>query len=55
MTAEMFGKATGLGRGKGGHMHLFDPAHKFSCSGIIGASHAACLRRRAGREEAGHR
>jgi len=38
MTAEMFGKATGLGRGKGGHMHLFDPIHKFSCSGIIGAS-----------------
>ena len=38
MTAEMFGKATGLGRGKGGHMHLFDPAHRFSCSGIVGAS-----------------
>jgi pyruvate dehydrogenase E1 component alpha subunit len=38
MTAEMFGKDTGLGRGKGGHMHLFDPAHKFSCSGIVGAS-----------------
>lgn len=38
MTAEMFGKVTGLGQGKGGHMHLFDPAHKFSCSGIIGAS-----------------
>ena len=38
MTAEMFGKATGLGQGKGGHMHLFDPEHKFSCSGIIGAS-----------------
>ena len=38
MTAEMFGKDTGLGHGKGGHMHLFDPAHKFSCSGIIGAS-----------------
>lgn len=38
MTAEMFGKVTGLGHGKGGHMHLFDPAHKFSCSGIIGAS-----------------
>jgi pyruvate dehydrogenase E1 component alpha subunit len=38
MTAEMFGKDTGLGRGKGGHMHLFDPQHKFSCSGIIGAS-----------------
>ncbi len=38
MTAEMFGKVTGLGQGKGGHMHLFDPVHKFSCSGIIGAS-----------------
>jgi pyruvate dehydrogenase E1 component alpha subunit len=38
MTAEIFGKATGLGRGKGGHMHLFDPDHKFSCSGIVGAS-----------------
>ena len=25
MTAEMFGKVTGLGRGHGGHMHLFDP------------------------------
>jgi acetoin:2,6-dichlorophenolindophenol oxidoreductase subunit alpha len=38
MTAEMFGKVTGLSRGKGGHMHLFDPEHKFSCSGIVGAS-----------------
>jgi len=38
MTAEMFGKVTGLGKGKGGHMHLFDPEHKFSCSGLIGAS-----------------
>lgn len=38
MTAEIFGKADGLSRGKGGHMHLFDPAHKFSCSGIEGAS-----------------
>lgn len=38
MTAEIYGKATGLGRGKGGHMHLFDPSHKFSCSGIVGAS-----------------
>ncbi len=37
MAAEIFGKVTGLGRGKGGHMHLFDPEHKFSCSGIIGA------------------
>lgn len=38
MTAEMFGKVAGLGKGKGGHMHLFDPEHKFSCSGLIGAS-----------------
>jgi TPP-dependent pyruvate/acetoin dehydrogenase alpha subunit len=37
MTAEMYGKVTGLCRGKGGHMHLFDPAVKFSCSGIVGA------------------
>lgn len=38
MAAEIFGKVTGLGRGKGGHMHLFDPATRFSCSGIVGAS-----------------
>jgi pyruvate dehydrogenase E1 component alpha subunit len=38
MTAEMFGKDTGLGRGKGGHMHLFHVPTKFSCSGIVGAS-----------------
>jgi len=38
MAAEIFGKADGLSRGKGGHMHIFDPAHKFSCSGIEGAS-----------------
>lgn len=37
MTAEMFGKVTGLGKGKGGHMHLFDPEVKFSCGGIIAA------------------
>lgn len=38
MTAELFGKVTGLGRGKGGHMHLFHVPTKFSCSGIVGAS-----------------
>lgn len=37
MTAEIFGKKTGLGKGKGGHMHLFDPIVKFSCGGIVGA------------------
>ena len=36
MTAEIFGKATGLGGGRGGHMHLLDPAVNFVCSGIIG-------------------
>lgn len=35
MTAEIFGRETGLGRGRGGHMHLFDPETHFSCSGII--------------------
>ena len=35
MTAEIFGREGGLGRGRGGHMHLFDPATHFSCSGII--------------------
>jgi len=38
MTAEIFGKRTGLSAGKGGHMHLFDPKVNFSCSGIVGAS-----------------
>lgn len=38
LAAEMFGKATGLSQGKGGHMHLFDTERKFSCSGIVGAS-----------------
>ncbi|MFW5938367.1 MAG: thiamine pyrophosphate-dependent dehydrogenase E1 component subunit alpha [Halanaeroarchaeum sp.] len=35
MTAEIFGRETGLGTGKGGHMHLFDPDVNFACSGII--------------------
>jgi acetoin:2,6-dichlorophenolindophenol oxidoreductase subunit alpha len=35
LAAEIFGKDTGLGHGKGGHMHLFDPATSFGCSGII--------------------
>lgn len=36
LAAEIFGKATGLGRGKGGHMHLFSVEPSFGCSGIIG-------------------
>lgn len=35
MTAEIFGRIDGLGKGRGGHMHLFDPEVHFSCSGII--------------------
>jgi TPP-dependent pyruvate/acetoin dehydrogenase alpha subunit len=35
MAAEIFGKDTGLGRGKGGHMHLFSVEPNFGCSGII--------------------
>jgi pyruvate dehydrogenase E1 component alpha subunit len=38
MTAEIFGKTTGLSGGKGSHMHLFDTNVNFSCSGIVGAS-----------------
>ncbi len=36
MMAEIFGKSTGLSGGRGGHMHLFDPAVNFGCSGIVG-------------------
>lgn len=36
LAAEIFGKATGLSHGKGGHMHLFDPAVGFSTSSIVG-------------------
>jgi TPP-dependent pyruvate/acetoin dehydrogenase alpha subunit len=35
LAAEIFGRETGLGHGRGGHMHLFDPQTHFSCSGII--------------------
>ena len=35
MTAEIFGRIDGLGKGRGGHMHLFDQDVHFSCSGII--------------------
>lgn len=38
MTSEIFGKADGLGKGKGGHMHLFDPSVRFSCGGIEGGT-----------------
>jgi pyruvate dehydrogenase E1 component alpha subunit len=38
MAAELFGKKTGLSGGRGGHMHLYDAAVNFFCSGIIAES-----------------
>jgi pyruvate dehydrogenase E1 component alpha subunit len=43
MTAEIFGRETGLGHGRGGHMHLFDPSTHFSCSGIIAEGYPPAL------------
>ena len=43
MAAEIYGRETGLGRGRGGHMHLFDPATHFSCSGIIAEGYPPAL------------
>lgn len=38
LLAEIFEKETGLCRGRGGHMHLFDPERNFSCTGIVASS-----------------
>jgi len=43
MAAEIFGRETGLGHGRGGHMHLFDPTTHFSCSGIIAEGYPPAL------------
>lgn len=43
MTAEIFGRVHGLGKGRGGHMHLFDPKTHFSCSGIIAEGYPPAL------------
>jgi len=43
LAAEIFGRETGLGRGRGGHMHLFDPGTHFSCSGIIAEGYPPAL------------
>jgi len=37
IAAEILGKETGLCKGKGGHMHLFDASNNFSTTGIVGA------------------
>ncbi|MEW5990833.1 MAG: thiamine pyrophosphate-dependent dehydrogenase E1 component subunit alpha [Chloroflexota bacterium] len=38
LLAEIYEKGIGLSGGKGGHLHLFDPAHRFSSTGIVGSS-----------------
>lgn len=43
MAAEIFGREDGLGHGRGGHMHLFDPETHFSCSGIIAEGYPPAL------------
>ncbi len=43
MTAEIMGRTTGLSKGKGGHMHLFDPEVNFACAGIVGSSFPPAL------------
>jgi pyruvate dehydrogenase E1 component alpha subunit len=43
LAAEIYGRETGLGRGRGGHMHLFDPDTHFSCSGIIAEGYPPAL------------
>lgn len=43
LTAEIYGREGGLGHGRGGHMHLFDPDTHFSCSGIIAEGYPPAL------------
>lgn len=38
LLAEVYEKRTGLCGGKGGHLHLFSKAHRFSTTGIVGSS-----------------
>lgn len=38
LMAEVFERETGLCRGRGGHMHPFDPSTNFSATGIVGSS-----------------
>ena len=53
MAAEIFGKRTGLSRGLGGPMHIYDARVNFSCSGIIGEGIAPRCRRGGRHEDAG--
>ncbi|MCP5402825.1 MAG: thiamine pyrophosphate-dependent dehydrogenase E1 component subunit alpha [Novosphingobium sp.] len=58
MTAEMFGRESGLSKGRGGHMHLYDQKARFACSGIvgqgigIGVGHALAIKMQGGNQVA---
>lgn len=43
LLAEIFERDTGLCRGRGGHMHPFDPETRFSATGIVGSSMPVAL------------
>ena len=43
MLAEIFEREGGLCKGRGGHMHLFDPVRRFSTTGIVGSSLGVAL------------
>ena len=43
MLAEVYERESGLCRGRGGHMHLFDAKNNFSTTGIVGSSVAVAL------------
>lgn len=43
MVAELLGKETGICKGKGGHMHLYDSRVKFAASSIIGEQMPAAV------------
>ena len=55
LAAEIFGKETGLGHGKGGHMHLFDAEPAFGCQRDRRRGHPDRGGPRAGVQEAGPR
>jgi TPP-dependent pyruvate/acetoin dehydrogenase alpha subunit len=43
LLAEIYERETGLCRGRGGHMHPFDPERNFSATGIVGSSVGVAL------------
>ncbi|MGH2595435.1 MAG: thiamine pyrophosphate-dependent dehydrogenase E1 component subunit alpha [Actinomycetota bacterium] len=43
LLAEIYERAPGLCGGKGGHLHLFDPDHRFSNTGIVGSAMPVAL------------